>query len=63
MGFVNVHLGGHVVATVIWSFNSSLLKHTLHLSYSNNNNNNNNNNKLQLGYRPVAMIILHVYSI
>jgi hypothetical protein len=26
----------------------------------NNNNNNNNNNKLQLGCRPVAVVILHV---
>jgi len=25
-----------------------------------NNNNNNNNNKLQLGYPPVAVFILHV---
>jgi hypothetical protein len=26
----------------------------------NNNNNNNNNNKLQLGFHPVAVVILHV---
>jgi len=28
----------------------------------NNNNNNNNNNKLQLGYHPVAVVILHVHK-
>jgi hypothetical protein len=27
-----------------------------------NNNNNNNNNKLQLGYHPVAVVILHVHK-
>jgi len=29
---------------------------------NNNNNNNNNNNKLQLGYHPVAVVILHVHK-
>ena len=28
----------------------------------NNNNNNNNNKKLQLGYHPVAVVILHVHK-
>jgi len=28
-----------------------------------NNNNNNNNNKLQMGCRPVAVVIMHVYEI
>jgi len=26
------------------------------------NNNNNNNNKLQLGYHPVAVVVLHAYK-
>jgi hypothetical protein len=26
------------------------------------NNNNNNNNELQLGYHPVAVVILHVHK-
>ena len=29
---------------------------------NNNNNNNNNNNKLQLGYHPVAVVVLHVHK-
>jgi hypothetical protein len=28
----------------------------------NNNNNNNNNNKLQMGSRPVAVVIIHVHE-
>ena len=27
-----------------------------------NSNNNNNNNKLQLGYHPVTVVILHVHK-
>ena len=30
---------------------------------SKHNNNNNNNNSLQLGWYPVAVVILHVYRI
>jgi hypothetical protein len=29
---------------------------------NNNNNNNNNNNKLQMGCRPVAVVIMHVHK-
>ena len=61
VGSVNVHLGGHVVTTENWSFNTSLLKHTLHLRLSYFNN-NNNNNKQQLGCHPVAVVILHVHK-
>ena len=28
-----------------------------------NNNNNNNTNKLQLGFHPVSVVILHVYGV
>jgi len=33
-----------------------------HLLHNNNNNNNNNIYYLQLGYHPVAVVILHVHK-
>jgi hypothetical protein len=29
---------------------------------NNNDNNNNNNNKLQVGCRPMAVVIMHVHK-
>ena len=39
---------------------SVLMEMWLFISLYNNNNNNNNNNLLQLGFYPVAVVILHV---
>ena len=30
--------------------------------FNNNNNNNNNNNKLQMGCRPMAVVVMHVHK-
>jgi hypothetical protein len=45
-----------IIRAILYNFFLSLV------TYNNNNNNNNNNNKLQLGYHPVAVVILHVYK-
>jgi len=49
-----------ILEILVGTLNPSSTKRPVYCT--NNNNNNNNNNRLQLGYHPVAVVILRVHK-